>query len=692
MMFLTSLLSHTARHLQLLTRQLGLQLTVLAGVSLFAGPLAAMPFALQSNHWELLTLPANPTNKTVTALFGDDLPMADFQRTWSVFAFDSSAQGYNELAASDSLEQGQGFWIIQKTGNRVDIDIPAPSPAADVSQTAACPSSAGCFSHALASHANAAMWSLAGAPFSRATNIAQVRVVSADANSDCASGCNLDESAAAQITTNSLWKYDSSTNTYQRLGINSSLPAWHAFWLSTEAQLNTSTPTLLLPKTAEPGVDIELRNQALGRGMNVGNALDAPNEGEWGWSLEANHFDIIADAGFDSVRVPISWSTHAAASAPYTIDKTFFERVDWVLDQTARTGLTTVIDVHHYLELMDDPAGHRARFLSIWQQISERYANQPETVYFEILNEPTEAFTEDPAIWNRLLADALEIVRRSNPTRPVLIGPVGWNAIEYLDQLVLPDDPNIIVAVHFYSPFNFTHQGADWVDPVPPLGTEWFGDIAQLGSTFQNWSWHTETTSLPGALQISYDRQYAAFSMHSTNPLSAMRTLAIEVSGTASLAVMCGTGDNYTEVDSITHTGAAWGSYTADVSTCADGTENFALENQLAGKQTIKLRGGELCSAAGCNPIVSTEAEAVQEMLAVASRWGDTHARPIYVGEFGAHFMADMASRARYVKQTQNSIHALGMSSSHWGFASTFAAYDLANGRWHAPLLNALIP
>jgi hypothetical protein len=64
----------------------------------------------------------------------------------------------------------------------------------------------------------------------------------------------------------------------------------------------------------------------------------------------------------------------------------------------------------------------------------------------------------------------------------------------------------------------------------------------------------------------------------------------------------------------------------------------------------------------------------------------------MYVGEFGAHFMADMASRARYVKQTQKSIHALGMSSSHWGFTSTFAAYDLANGRWHAPMLNALIP
>ncbi|MEE9319398.1 MAG: glycoside hydrolase family 5 protein [Granulosicoccus sp.] len=443
--------------------------------------------------------------------------------------------------------------------------------------------------------------------------------------------------------------------------------------------------------TGEPGADIELRNKALGRGINLANALDAPNEGEWGWSLAANHFDIIADAGFDSVRVPIRWSAHAATTAPYAIDQAFFERVDWVLDQTARTGLTTVIDVHHYLELMVDPTRHRARFLSIWQQISERYAQRPETVYFEILNEPTEAFTDDPAIWNNLLADALQIVRRTNATRPVVIGPVGWNAIEYLDQLVLPTDPNVIVSVHFYSPFEFTHQGADWVEPIPPLGTEWFADIAQLGSTLENWSWFTNTTSLPGALQIDYDRQYAALSMHSTSPLSA-HTFSIETSGTASLAVMCGVGDSYSKVDTITHRGTAWGRYTADLSTCVDGAENFALENQLAGKQSIKLRGGELCSSTQCNPVISTEAEAVRELLEVASDWGNANARPIFVGEFGAHSLADMASRARYVKHTQDSIHALGMSSSHWGFASTFAAYDLSNGRWHAPLLTALIP
>ena len=29
---------------------------------------------------------------------------------------------------------------------------------------------------------------------------------------------------------------------------------------------------------------------------------------------------------------------------------------------------------------------------------------------------------------------------------------------------------------HFYAPFNFTHQGADWVSPIPSVGVKWPGD------------------------------------------------------------------------------------------------------------------------------------------------------------------------------------------------------------------------
>jgi endoglucanase len=66
----------------------------------------------------------------------------------------------------------------------------------------------------------------------------------------------------------------------------------------------------------------------LGRGVNLGNALDAPKEGEWGVTLQEDFFSIIREGGFDTVRLPIKWSAHAETDAPYAIDPAFFARTD----------------------------------------------------------------------------------------------------------------------------------------------------------------------------------------------------------------------------------------------------------------------------------------------------------------------------------------------------------------------------
>src|SRR5947207_511543 len=57
----------------------------------------------------------------------------------------------------------------------------------------------------------------------------------------------------------------------------------------------------------------------LGRGINFGNALEAPSEGEWGMELKAEYFAAVRQAGFDSVRIPVRWSAHAGAAPPYAL-------------------------------------------------------------------------------------------------------------------------------------------------------------------------------------------------------------------------------------------------------------------------------------------------------------------------------------------------------------------------------------
>jgi endoglucanase len=243
-------------------------------------------------------------------------------------------------------------------------------------------------------------------------------------------------------------------------------------------------PALLLtlapaPSADPPKTDVFAANKALGRGVNLGNALEAPKEGDWGLTLEAGYFQLIKDAGFQTVRVPVKWSAHAAADAPYAIDPKFFARVDWVLDQAAAAGLHVVLNVHHYGEMDADPDAHLPRLVAIWEQVAGRYKDRPAAVVFEMLNEPHGKLVD--AKWNAAIPPVLKAIRATNPTRPVVIGPPFWNGIWALPKLTLPADPNLIVTVHFYDPFKFTHQGASWApDDVKKLsGLKWTGTDAE---------------------------------------------------------------------------------------------------------------------------------------------------------------------------------------------------------------------
>lgn len=223
-------------------------------------------------------------------------------------------------------------------------------------------------------------------------------------------------------------------------------------------------------------------NARIGRGVNLGNALEAPEEGAWGVRLEASYFKRIAEAGFNSVRIPARWSSHAGETAPYSIDPTFFERVDWAVNQALSNDLAVVLNIHHYREMETEPEAHRDRFLGLWRQIAEHYRDYPEELCLELLNEPCKKLTN--ALWNDYAARAVRLIRESNRTRILVIGPTQWNNINELKNLRLPeDDKRIIVTFHYYLPFHFTHQGAGWVGEQSRdwLGTRWTGSDEERG-------------------------------------------------------------------------------------------------------------------------------------------------------------------------------------------------------------------
>lgn len=219
--------------------------------------------------------------------------------------------------------------------------------------------------------------------------------------------------------------------------------------------------------TAEPAA------RSLGRGVNLGDMLEAPREGDWGLRLDPKLVARAKEAGFDTIRLPVRWSNHAEATAPYRVDEAFFRRVDFAIEEALRHGLRIVINMHHYRQLdgdrLDpnemrvDDAVVEERFIAMWKQIAERYRNvDADELFFELYNEPHNKLTAQA--WNQLLRKTLAVVRASNPARYVVIGPVEHNKAEHLRSLSLPFlDRRIIATIHLYEPYKFTHQGASWV-------------------------------------------------------------------------------------------------------------------------------------------------------------------------------------------------------------------------------------
>lgn len=234
----------------------------------------------------------------------------------------------------------------------------------------------------------------------------------------------------------------------------------------------TSTPS------PAPLPDAFTQAAQLKRGVNLGNALEAPNEGEWGVVLQAEYFTLLHEAGFDFVRLPIRWSAHAGDEAPYTLSPAFLARVDWAVEQARNNDLAIILDFHHYEEIFAAPAKEHERFLAIWEQLAAHYRDAPDSVIFEILNEPHDQL--DEKLWNTYLAEALAVIRETNPIRLVVIGIANWGGLGSMHALEVPKDPHLMLTFHYYEPFKFTHQGAEWVsDSQSWLGTTWQGTVEE---------------------------------------------------------------------------------------------------------------------------------------------------------------------------------------------------------------------
>ncbi|MGI6280304.1 MAG: glycoside hydrolase family 5 protein [Acutalibacteraceae bacterium] len=186
--------------------------------------------------------------------------------------------------------------------------------------------------------------------------------------------------------------------------------------------------------------------------------------------VQEKYFNIIREAGFDHLRLPVRGKMLEEGGKPY------WDYLRDVCNRILDAGLIPMLDMHGYPEMATDPLKVKDNYLNLWEEVAAYLADLDERVVFELYNEPHGAYNAQ--LLNQIQTEVIERIRKSNPTRWLAAATTHYNIIENLYALVLPeDDPNIFVTIHDYTPMKFTHQGATWIKGYDEKGFKWGTDV-----------------------------------------------------------------------------------------------------------------------------------------------------------------------------------------------------------------------
>jgi endoglucanase len=173
----------------------------------------------------------------------------------------------------------------------------------------------------------------------------------------------------------------------------------------------------------------------------------------------------VRGEGFTHIRLPVERPPLADADQQ-AFAESLFEEIVLLLS----LDFTVSIDLHagHLAEpYLLQGADEAQAFLSgVWRRMAPAIrAFDPETLAVELLNEPP----TDAGTWRTVTAGLIADLRRWLPEHTIIATPAGPQRHEDLAGMEPFGDRNIVYAVHYYDPFFFTHQGANWGGTEDPL-------------------------------------------------------------------------------------------------------------------------------------------------------------------------------------------------------------------------------
>lgn len=279
-----------------------------------------------------------------------------------------------------------------------------------------------------------------------------------------------------------------------------------------------SVPDLNYTAKALPDNEAITFTQKLSPGWNLGNTFDAYNDNPWFtdeleyetiWCGAFTTPELIAQikaAGFNAIRIPVSWHNHVSGEN-HQISEKWLNRVRQVVDHALALDMYVILNTHHDIDkgfIYPDEA-HAASsqhyLRCIWRQLAERFAAYDEHLIMESMNEPRLAgtsyewnFSSDSEeciqaarcinAYNQLFVDTVRQTGGNNATRYLMVpGYAAAPAGVTNPYFVVPTDSakdRLLLSVHAYSPYGFALQAANQTgstDEFDIKGLSSVGDI-----------------------------------------------------------------------------------------------------------------------------------------------------------------------------------------------------------------------
>lgn len=202
------------------------------------------------------------------------------------------------------------------------------------------------------------------------------------------------------------------------------------------------------------------------RCVNLSNFLETPRGEVWGPTLTPAHLDIIAAAGFDTVRLPVRFSDGWDGR----IDPARLTAADTMVRAALARDLQVIVVLHHFEEIMADRTAHAAQFAAIWAELSDHWRGAPEGLIFELLNEPNTRLDTAGAV--ALFEAVIPVIRADHPDRWLVLEGGDWASPREMGTLPRPD-ARIVHSFHYYAPYEITHQLAPWAANAPLPARDW---------------------------------------------------------------------------------------------------------------------------------------------------------------------------------------------------------------------------